>query len=164
VPKLFVGTWLPKKVQQVVADYPRPPAGDLRWSTSSQWLVSLRPLGDVPTAVVPALADALRFELDGAPKVKVAFGPVYRDGWLMVPVTGLEELVEVVFEATTALVPVTHRSTWLAHVVLGRGRATKELVQPLAATWTVTSVSLAKATRSTDGPGYEDIEAFALGP
>jgi 2'-5' RNA ligase len=163
VPKLFVGAWLPKKVQAVVADYPRPAVGDLRWSTPSQWLVSLRPLGDVLAATVPAVADALRFELDGAPRVTVAFGPVYRDGWLMVPVLGLEELVEVVFDATIEQVPATHRTTWLAHVVLARGRATKELEQPISARWTVDELVLAKATRTKEGPGYDDIETFRLG-
>ena len=163
MPKLFVGAWLPPKVQQVVADYPRPAAGDVRWSTPSQWLVNIRPMGDCPAAVIPALADALRFELDGAPKVKVTFAPVYREGWLMVPVSGLEDLVSVVFDATEPIVPVTHRQQWRAAVVLARGRATKELEQPLTAGWTVSSVSLAKATRTKDGPGYEDVEVFPLG-
>jgi 2'-5' RNA ligase len=78
-------------------------------------------------------------------------------------VLGLEDLVEVVFEATTELVPATHRHTWLAHVVLARGRATKELEHPIAAGWTVGEVVLARATRTTAGPGYETIEKFSLG-
>ena len=163
MPKLFVGAWLPTKVQQAVAGYPRRDVVDVRWSTPSQWLVSIRPLGDVLTGVVPDLVDALRFELDGAPKAKVRFGQVYREGWLMVQVDGLAELTSVVFEATEPVVPVTHRQDWHAHVVLARGRVPKELAQPLAASWIVSSVVLAKATRSKDGPGYEDIETFPLG-
>jgi len=163
MPKLFVGAWLPPKVQRVVADYPRPAATDVRWSTPAQWLVNIRPLGDVPAGAAPDLVEALGFELDGAPKVNAAFGPVYREGWLMVPVTGLEELVNVVFEATEPIVPVTHRRDWHAQLALARGRATKELVQPLSASWTVASVSLAKATRSKEGPGYADLEIFPLG-
>lgn len=164
MPKLYVGAWLPPKVQQAVAAYPRPPAADVRWSTPSQWLVSMRPLGDVAAAAVPSIADALRFELDGAPKANVAFGEVHREGWLMASVTGLEELVEVVFEATLEVVPATHRTTWQAHVVLARGRCPKELVAPLSARWTVGEVVLARGTRTNEGPGYETVEKFALGP
>jgi 2'-5' RNA ligase len=136
---------------------------DVRWSTPEQWLVSLRPLGDVLTPRVPALADALRFELDGAPKAKVAFGPVYREGWLLAEVTGLADFVEVVFEATLELVPATHRTTWTPHVVLARGRCPKELVAPLTARWTLDHVVLARATRTKAGPGYETVEKFPLG-
>lgn len=161
--RLFVGAWLPAEGQGTVADYPRPPTTDVRWSTPSQWLISIRPLGGVHASVVPDLIDALRFELDGAPALEVRFGSVYREGWLMVHVDGLEELTAVVFEATEPVVPVTHRQTWHAHVVLARGKVPKELVQPLTGSWTVTSVVLAKATRGKDGPGYEDIERFSLG-
>lgn len=163
MPKLFVGAWLPPEVRSALADYPRPAVGDVRWSTPEQWLVSLRPLGDVDARRADAVADALRFELDGAPKAKAAFGPVFREGWLMAEVTGLAELVEVVFEATLELVPATHRTTWTPHVVLARGRCPKELVAPLSASWTVGEVVLARATRSKDGPGYETVEAFPLG-
>jgi 2'-5' RNA ligase len=163
VPKLFVGAWLPPKVQEALAAYPRPSMTDVRWSTPEQWLVSLRPLGDVLTPKVSAVADALRFELDGAPKAKVAFGPVFREGWLMAEVTGLAELVEVVFEATLELVPATHRTTWTPHVVLARGRCPEELVAPLEGRWTLDHVVLARATRTKAGPGYETVEEFPLG-
>ena len=163
MPKLFVGAWLPPKVQRVLADYPRPSQGDLRWSTPSQWLVNIRPLGDVAAALIPGLVDALERDLDGAPKVKASFGPVYREGWLMAPVLGLDDLRDVVFEATEELVPLVIRRPWNVGLVLARGKATKELVQPLPAAWTVDRVCLAKATRTKDGPGYDDIETFALG-
>lgn len=163
MPKLFVGAWLPPKVRAVLADYPRPAVGDVRWSTPEQWLISLRPLGDVTADRVSALADALRFELDGAPKAKAAFGPVRREGWLLADVTGLEDLVDVVFDSTMQLVPATHRTSWTAHVVLARGRCPKELVAPLTAKWTVGEVVLARATRTKAGPGYETVAALALG-
>jgi hypothetical protein len=73
--------------------------------------VNLRPLGNVSTDVVPALVDALRFELDGMPKPK----------------------------------------------------ASRELVHPLTATWTVGEVVIAKGTRTREGHGYETVEAIARG-
>ena len=162
--QLFVGVWPPPKVREVLADYPRPKVGDVRWSTPDQWLVKLRPLGHVADAVVPQLIETLRFELDGAPKLEVSFGEPYRDQWLMVPVLGLDDLGALVFEVTEPLVPVTHPKPWSAQLVLARAkRVPPELAKPISATWTVSSVSLARGTRTKDGPGYEDVEVFPLG-
>ena len=101
-----------RRSQRVLADYPRPSRADLRWSTPTQWLVNIRPLGDVAAALVPGLVEALERDLDGAPKVKASFGPVYREGWLMVPVLGLDDLRDVVFEATEELVPLVIQRPW----------------------------------------------------
>lgn len=162
--QLFVGVWPPPKVQKVVSEYPRPKRDGLRWSTPSQWLVTIRPLGHVSDHVVPDLIDTLRDELDGAPKVKLSLGTPLHGDWLRAPVTGLEELLDVVFEVTEPLVPRTHpHNTWDPTLVLARGRSPKDLVVPLDASWTATSVSLAKAIRSKDGPGYEDVATFPLG-
>ncbi len=57
--QLFVGTWPPPAVQRALAAYPRPATPGLRWSTSAQWLVKLRPLGHVDVALVPELYEDL---------------------------------------------------------------------------------------------------------
>lgn len=166
--QLFVGVWPPPRVQKVIADYPRPKVTDVRWSTPSQWLVKLRPLGHVAGALVPQLIETLRFELDGAPKVKVSMGPAatrFGGAWLHAPVQGLDDLGAVIFEVTEALIPVTHPQPFSADLVLARAtKCPPELVQPISASWTVGEICLAKGTRSKDGPGYEDVEVFALGP
>jgi 2'-5' RNA ligase len=162
--QLFVGVWPTPKVQKTLAGYPRPEMPGLRWSTPSQWLVAIRPLGHVPDRVVPALEEALRHELDGAPRLRASLGTPLHGEWLRAPVTGLEELQEVVFEVTEPLVPRTHpHNPWTTNLVLARGRSPKELVAPLSASWTVSSVSLARAVRSRPGPGYEDLLALPLG-
>ena len=51
--QLFVGVWPPPRVQKLLSDYPRPNRNGVRWSTPSQWLVKLRPLGHVADRVVP---------------------------------------------------------------------------------------------------------------
>ncbi len=162
--QLFVGVWPPPKVQKLLSEYPRPKREGLRWSTPPQWLIKIRPLGHVADRIVPELIDTLGEELYGAPRVKVALDTPLHGEWLRSPVTGLDELVDVVFEVTEPLVPRTHpNNDWSAYLVLARGRSPKDLVAPLAASWTVTSVVLAKATRSNDGPGYEDVATFPLG-
>jgi 2'-5' RNA ligase len=164
VPQLFVGVWPPPKVVKVLGDYPRPARDGLRWSTPSQWLVVVRPLGHVADALVPALADTLRFELDGMPKPKATLTTPRHGGWLRTPVDGLEELTDVVFEVTEPLVPRTHpNNPWEVSIVLARGRSPRELVEPLSGSWTVGEVVLARGTRGKQGPGYETVEAFRLG-
>jgi 2'-5' RNA ligase len=162
--QLFVGVWPPPRIQKVLRAYPRPERNGVRWSTPSQWLVNIRPLGHVADRLVPSLIETLRAELDGAPRVKVSLGTPLHGEWLRAPVTGLDELLQVVFEVTEPLVPRTHpHNEWTAHLVLARGRSPRDLVAPLAGSWTATEVSLAKATRSREGPGYEDVETFPLG-
>ena len=162
--QLFVGTWPPQKVQGQLAAYPRPTRRGLRWSTPAQWLVVIRPLGHVADSVIPPLIDTLCGALAHAPRIKVSIDPPRYGEWIQAPVKGLDELVDVVFEATEPLVPSTHpHKAWAAHLVLARGRTTRFEPAPLTASWTVKSLTLAKATRTSEGPGYEDVATFALG-
>jgi 2'-5' RNA ligase len=162
--QLFVGTWPPPKVQSVLASYPRPGIEGMRWSTPSQWLVVIRPLGHVADGIVPELTMVLEEELSGAPTLKVSLGSPRRGEWLPAPVQGLDDLVDDVFAATEHLVPVTHpQNRWTTNLVLARGRSRTYEPEPLEASWTVNSVVLARAVRTAEGPGYETIASFRLG-
>jgi 2'-5' RNA ligase len=161
--QLFVGTWPADAMRDAIESYPRPDRDDLRWSTPSQWLVKLRPLGHVRDEVVGELVEVLAAELDGAPATTASFGPVARRGWLVAPVIGLDELTATIFEVTERLVPVTHPQPIHPELVLARGpKLTADLVHPLDGTWSVRSIALARGTRGPDGPGYTDVTSFAL--
>ena len=104
--RLFVAVRPPPEVVALLSALDRPALPGVRWSLPEQWLVKLRPLGQVDERVVPALRDALGAELDGAPAVACRLGPVTRrlgGQWLGAPVHGLDELAAVVFEATQEL-------------------------------------------------------------
>ena len=136
----------------------------MRWSTPSQWLIVIRPLGHVPDGAVPELTNVLEDEVASMPSVKVALESPRRSEWLQAPVRGLETIVEDIFAATEHLVPVTHpHKRWAAHLVLARGRSRTYEPQPLDAAWTVTSAVLARAVRTAEGPGYDTISTFRLG-
>jgi hypothetical protein len=115
--------------------------------------------------VIPRLVDVLTFELDGMPKPKASLTTPRHGEWLRVEVAGLDELRDVVFEATVPVVPITHPKSlpWAPQLPLNRGRSPKELVHPLSATWTVGEVVLARGTRTKAGHGYETLEAIPLG-
>jgi 2'-5' RNA ligase len=164
--RLFVAVRPPPEVVALLSALDRPALPGVRWSLPEQWLVKLRPLGQVDERVVPALRDALGAELDGAPSVACRLGPVTRrlgGQWLGAPVHGLDELAAVVFEATQELVPVTHPQPFQADLVLARGRVPRELAgRPVTGSWTARSVSLV-ADRSGPGtPRFEDLASYPL--
>jgi 2'-5' RNA ligase len=162
--QLFVGTWPPPKAHSVLASYPRPTSEGMRWSTPAQWLVILRPLGHLADGIVPELMNALEGELSDVPTAYVSLERPRGGDWLQAPARGLERLVEDVFAATEDIVPVTHpHKRWAAHLVLARGRSRTYEPQPLDVTWMVRSVVLARAIRTSEGPGYETITTFRLG-
>jgi 2'-5' RNA ligase len=164
--RLFVAVRPPPEVLALLAAFDRPALPGVRWSTPEQWLVKLRPLGQVADRVVRPLRDVLAAELDGAPAVTCRLGPATRrlgGQWLGVPVDGLDNLAAVVFEATQELVPVTHPQPFQADVVLARGRVPRELVgRPVEGSWTARSVSLV-ADRSPPGAvRLVDLASFPL--
>jgi 2'-5' RNA ligase len=164
--RLFMAVRPPPEVVALLSALDRPALPGVRWSLPEQWLVKLRPLGQVDERVVPALRDALGAELDGAPAVTCRLGPVTRrlgGQWLGAPVHGLDELAAVVFEATQELVPVTHPQPFQADLVLARGRVPRELAgRPVTGSWTARSVSLV-ADRSGPGtPRFEELASYPL--
>jgi 2'-5' RNA ligase len=165
--RLFVAVWPPPEVVEVLSTLERPAIDDVRWSVPAQWMVKVRPLGHVDARVVAPLVVELEAELDGAPAVACVLGPATRrlgGQWLGAPVTGLEDLAAVVFDATQRLVPVTHPQPFQADVVLARGRVPRELAgRPISASWTARSVSLVADRSSPRSARFEDLAAFPLG-
>jgi 2'-5' RNA ligase len=165
--RLFVAVRPPPEVVARLSALDRPAVPGVRWSVPEQWLVKLRPLGQVDRRVVAPLGDALAAELDGAPAVVCRLGPATRrlgGQWLGAPVHGLDSLAAVVFEATQGLVPVTHPQPFQADVVLARGRVPRELAgRPVAGSWTARSVALLADRSSPRVVRLEELAAFPLG-
>lgn len=164
--RLSVALHPPAEVIAVLAGLPRVPTPGVTWSAPESWLVKLRPLGHVPEHLVEQLATALAEELAGVPPVHCVLGPATRRlhvQWLGAPVTGLDDLASLVFDATVGLVPVTHPQPFQADVVLARGRVPAALAgQPVAADWTVDAVALV-ADRSAPGrPNLIDLAQLPL--
>ena len=144
----------------------REPVPRVIWSVPEQWIVKLRPLGHVPDHLVDPLVAALSDELAGVPRVRCTLGPATRrlgGQWLGAPVSGLDDLAAVVFDATVGLVPVTHPQPFQADVVLARGRVPAALAgEPVAAKWTAREVALVADRSSPRRPLLEDIATFRL--
>jgi 2'-5' RNA ligase len=166
--RLFVAIRPPANVVEVLAAMRREPMAGVTWSVPEQWVVKLRPLGHVPDHLVEPLVTALADELDGVPPVRCTLGPATRrlgGQWLGAPVSGLDDLSAVVFDATVGLVPVTHPQPFQADVVLARGRVPATLAgAPIAAEWTASEVALVADRSSPRRALLEDVAVFPLGP
>ncbi len=158
---------LPSEIVAALEQLPRHPRPRVNWSVPEQWLVKLRPLGHVPDELVEPLVAALGDELAAADPATCTLGPAtHRLGgqWLGAPVTGLDDLVAVVYDATVAIVPVTHPQPPSTDVVLARGRVPADLAgEPVAGGWVADAVVLV-ADRSAPGrPRLVDLAEFRLG-
>jgi 2'-5' RNA ligase len=164
--RLFVAIRPPAHVVDVLDGMPREPTRGVTWSVPEQWVVKLRALGHVPDHVVDPLVRALADELDGVPPAQCTLGPATRrlgGQWLGAPVSGLEDLAALVFDATVGLVPVTHPQPFQADVVLARGRVPAALAgEPVAAEWTAREVALVADRSSPRRPLLENLAAFPL--
>ena len=164
--RLFVATRPPADVVEVLGELRREPVAGVTWSVPEQWVVKLRPLGHVPEHLVDPLVTALSDELTGVPPVRCTLGPATRSlggQWLGAPVSGLDDLAALVFDATVGLVPVTHPQPFRADVVLARGRVPAALAgEPVVAEWTAREVALVADRSSPRRPLLDDVATFGL--
>lgn len=157
---------LPSAIVTALGRLARPPRPGVTWSRPEQWLVKLRPLGHVPPHLVAPLVEALGDELAAAEPATCTLGPATHrlaGQWLGAPVSGLDDLVAVVYDATIGIVPVTHPQPQRTEVVLARGRVPADLAgDPVAGGWVATRVALV-ADRSAPGrPRLTDLAEFRL--
>jgi hypothetical protein len=164
--RLFVAIRPAAHVVEVLGELRREPVAGVTWSVPEQWVVKLRPLGHVAEHLVDPLVTALSDELIGVPPVLCSLGPATRrlgGQWLGAPVSGLDDLAAVVFDATIGLVPVTHPQPFQADVVLARGRVPAALAgEPVEARWTAREVALVGDRSSPRRPLLDDVATFAL--
>jgi hypothetical protein len=154
----------PAEVTAVVVGVPRPLVDGVVWTPPQRWIVKLRPLGHVPDDLREPLVDAVDAELAGAPPVRVSLGSSVRrlGQQLCAPIEGLDDLAGAVFDATEALVPVTHPQPFRADLVLATGRIPRDLGVDLQAVWTVREIRLIADRSSPRGARLDDVGTIAL--
>jgi len=172
--RLFIAVDPPEEVVDLLEALPRPAMAQLRWTLPAQWHVTLRFLGEVDDAEVPALAGALDslagwFGEPGEP-VEAHLGPAV--AWftgrrvLQMPVGGLDALAAEVAEATAPWGdPPDH--PFRGHVTLARVRGPKPgppsmAGGPLHASWEVTEVVLYSSRLGEGGARYEAVHRVTL--
>jgi 2'-5' RNA ligase len=167
VARLSVAIWPPPEIIRIVGGLRREPLRDVRWSLPEQWLLKLRPLGHVADSLAGPLIEALAAELADAEPPTCVLGPATRrigGQRLGVPVSGVDDLSAVVFDATVDLVPVTHPQPFQADIVIARGRVPASLAgETIEGEWAARTAALV-ADRSAPGrPRFDNLAEFRLG-
>lgn len=172
--RCFVAVWPTPAVVSALSALPRPAIDGLRWTTESQWHVTLRFFGDLSPAEVTNATAALSAMAGSWPEQPSANGGpgtcFLGPGLVVWPVEGLQAAAEAV-ERTTAQIgqPVPGRR-FFGHMTMARGRRGADLrparhvLSPLVASWPVTSLSLVQSELHPDGARYHDVERFSIGP
>lgn len=173
--RLFVAVDPPEAVAELLRAVERPGLPTLRWTTETQWHVTLRFFGEVDEEELPGLSAALDTVPDALSPgededIEVVLGPV--SAWfpgrrvLQVPVAGLEELAAAVADVTAAWgePPEGH---FRGHLTLARVKGRRPGPPNLAghglsATWPVEELVLYSSALGGTGSVYEAVHRVAL--
>jgi 2'-5' RNA ligase len=175
VVRLFVASWPSAAVVDTLRTLERPDIGGVRWTSESQWHVTVRFLGSVEDSEVPAVVDALRVGLAGAAGGEALLGPetaCFGRGVLMVPVSGHDALAAAVTRATASFGEPPDPRPFHGHLTLarsgggrgrGRGADLRQLAgRPVAGSWSVSELTLVRSHTEPSRVRYEVLERFSL--
>jgi RNA 2',3'-cyclic 3'-phosphodiesterase len=162
VARLFVAVWPPDDVLDQLESLPRLPLAGARWTTRSQWHVTLRFLGSTePAAAAAALEDVV-----AQPSVAELGPRPVRLGRsvLMVPVGGLDHVAAAVERATAHIGQPPDDRPFRGHLTLARSRTgtAPRLDAELQASWPVAEVTLVASHPHPAGSRYEMLHTVAL--
>jgi 2'-5' RNA ligase len=173
--RLFVAVAPPPSLVSKLEELSRPALDWIRWTTTAQWLVTLRFLGRTQLDHVPTLLDSLRRAAEnpgrsGVQRCCAQAGPaVERLGRqiLCVPVAGLERLAGGVEAATAAFGELPERRPYRGHLTIARARGNHSFGAavegaPMAAPWEVTAIDVLQSHQGPGGSRYEVLGAIAL--
>lgn len=164
--RLSVATWPPPAISRKISRLRRTPHPRVTWASPEQWLVKLRPLGHVNDQLIPSLIAALQGELAAAPRTPCTLGPATRrvgGQWLGVPVEGLDDLAEIIFDATAGIVPVTHPQPFQADLIIARGHVPASFAgKSITGEWTVHTIALVADRSAPQMPRFENLAEFVL--
>jgi 2'-5' RNA ligase len=170
--RLFVAVWPSPDVLDVLGDLPRPETPGVRWTTSGQWHVTLRFLGQVAAVELAEVTDTFgRIDVGSAKPVSAEMGPATAclgRGILQVPVQGLDELARATVEATAGVGQPPEDRPFHGHLTLARARGRSgDLRQlrgtPLVARWKVAELTLVASTPHREGARYDVVASLPLG-
>lgn len=126
--RLFVAVRPPAEVVDALRALPRPPRRGLRWTSPSQWHVTLRFLGEVddPAGVASAVATVPHRTRAGRPVAQLGSETAWFAGRrvLQVPVAGLDDLAAGVAGATASFGP-EGGPAFTGHLTLARAHGSE---------------------------------------
>jgi 2'-5' RNA ligase len=173
--RCFVAVWPDAEVLAALEALGRPALESVRWSTHDQWHVTLRFFGDLAPADVSRALELLAqaaASIPGRAPLEAQGGPATRfmgRGLIVWPVHGLAVAAGAVEAATAGIGQPPPDRRFVGHVTIARGRrgadlrSARHLLQPLAASWLVNSLSLVQSELHHDGARYQEIASVPVG-
>ena len=162
MPRLFVAVWPPDDVLDRLHDHERPRDQGVRWLPVENLHVTLRFLGDADVDEVADALDQVQF-----PAATARLGPaidVLAERSLVLPVTGVDDLAQVVRSATSALGTERDRRRFVGHLTVARlarrARPSRSAGRPFDARFDVTDVALVASTLTDTGAVYETVATW----
>jgi 2'-5' RNA ligase len=160
--RLFVAIWPPDEVLDRLADVERPKDQGVKWVPQESLHVTLRFLGNADETEVAARLDDLLL-----PAATAVVGPAFDllgERSLISPVTGVDELAEVVHTALRGLGTEPERRRFQGHITVARlartARPMRSAGRRFDATFEVTEVALVASTLSDTGAIYDTITTW----
>jgi 2'-5' RNA ligase len=173
--RLFIAVWPPADVLDGLAALPRPAVAGLRWTSPSQWHVTMRFLGALADDI-EAIRAFGNIRVDAIGAVRAAAGPAlgrFGQRILHVPVAGLERLAAEVDAATAEVGEPPDPRPFHGHITLARAKGRRPVAdlrplagQPFVAAWPVEELTLVSSVGvgRPGGPEYEVIARLPLVP
>jgi RNA 2',3'-cyclic 3'-phosphodiesterase len=151
-------------VLDVLEGLPRPSLPGVRWTSRSQWHVTLRFLGDADAGEAVAGLGGVRASTTEAS----LSGRTQRlgRGVLCVHVAGLEDLAAAVADATAGLGKPPEHRTFRGHITLARveGKTKPPLADVPVRSWTVATFALVRSHLGGGPARYETVATWPLQP
>jgi 2'-5' RNA ligase len=159
---LFVAIWPPEELLDRLADLERPRDPGVRWVPQENLHITMRFLGD-------ADVDEVGERLDDAllPMGTAALGPALdlrAERSIVLPVTGVDDLAEVVERAVRGVGTANERRRFVGHLTLARlakqARPGRSLGRLFDASFEVDEVALVASTLTDRGSIYETVDTW----
>ena len=162
--RLFIAVWPPEAVAEELMSLHRKDQQGVRFVHPDNWHITLRFMGE---ARVDDVCDALAREV--LPACRARLGPavdVMHERALVVPVSGVDDLAQVVRDATAHIgEPAPKR--FVGHLTLARVKANVPMPRALgammSAEFEVQEIALVRSRLEPDGARYETIDTWPVG-
>ncbi len=162
VTRLFVAIWPPEELLERLADIERPKDPGVKWVRLENLHITLRYLGDADIdEVVERLDDVF------LPRSTAVLGPAFdlrAERSIMLPVSGVDDLAEVVEQAVRGVGTANERRRFLGHLTLARlgkrARPDRSVGRLFDASFEVGEIALVASTLADSGSVYETVETW----
>lgn len=162
--RLFLAVWPPEDLVSEMMSLRRKDQRGVRFIPPDRWHVTMRFFGEAVVDDVEEAVDAVDL-----PPAVAGFGPavdVLGERALVVPVTGVDELAEVVTKATRGVGDPPPRRPFSGHMTIARVKRGAPMPPALGSmvdgTFEVDELALVRSRLEPDGARYDTITTWPL--